>query len=458
MSGSSPIAGRVKNLRRTATRMTVPIGVAALMMATVVPVASASPSDVPSPDKTALVVGGTTIPTPDQAYLDAVRDNFVAPTQSGDIKYVAVTTPEEGWPLTGILRVAIAVFGPADLRFSSSLWPDEPLWKLSGLFDRTFDQSVQQGVTDLDTAIADNGGNHLVIFGFSQGAIVANIEKQKLADQYPAGTQAPDISFVLIGDPNAPNGGLFARFPGLHIPILDWTLNGPAPTDTQFHTVDVIQQYDGFADFPLYPVNVLADVNAVFGILYTHTRDLEPSLADPSATVIHTTTGDTDYSFFPTDNLPLFGPLRTIGVPEPVIDVVEPATKVIVETGYDRTIPPGEPTPARLIPQVNPVKVTHDLIDAVHEGADNAIALPTKLTPAKPTSTSLTGGLKFTPAKPTSSTGDNQIGGPAAKFGANVGDTLRQAADNVKKTVRHATDSVTRGLSGLNGHNVDSNS
>jgi PE-PPE domain len=32
------------------------------------------------------------------------------------------------------------------------------------------------------------------------------------------------------------------------------TLNGPAPTDIQFDTVEINQQYDGLADFPLYPL------------------------------------------------------------------------------------------------------------------------------------------------------------------------------------------------------------
>ena len=52
----------------------------------------------------ALVLGGTTVPTPDQAYLDAVRNHFIAPTHPGQtIEYVAVTTPDEAWPVTGIV-------------------------------------------------------------------------------------------------------------------------------------------------------------------------------------------------------------------------------------------------------------------------------------------------------------------------------------------------------------------
>ena len=86
--------------------MSVSIGVAVLVvMATVVPVpmASASSSDVPPSDRTALILGGTSIPTPDQAYLEIVKNQSIGPTHPGEtIKYIAVTTPEECWPITGL--------------------------------------------------------------------------------------------------------------------------------------------------------------------------------------------------------------------------------------------------------------------------------------------------------------------------------------------------------------------
>ncbi len=68
----------------------------------------------------------------------------------------------------------------------------------------------------------------------------------------------------------------------------------------------------------------------------------------------------------------MFGPLRTLGVPESLIDVVEPFFRVIVELGYDRSIPPWEPTPARLIPPLDPVTVATDLVNAIGEGINNA--------------------------------------------------------------------------------------
>ena len=231
-------------------------------------------------------------------------------------------------------------------------------------------QSTQQGVTDLETAMAERGNDHLVIYGYSQGAMIAIREKRKLAEQYPAGTQAPDIDFVLSGDLNLPNGGLLARFPGLYLPIIDLSFNGPEPTNTQFDTVVITRQYDGLADFPLYPLNLVSNLNAVLGAIYVHAYDLDVSLApDPSKSpAIKSEHGDTSYYFFENQDLPLFAPLRTLGVPESLIDVVEPFFREIVELGYDRTIPPWEPTPARLT-------VAADLVNAIGEGIDNAATL-----------------------------------------------------------------------------------
>ena len=116
-------------------------------------------------------------------------------------------------------------------------------------------------------------------------------------------------------------------------------------------------------------------MNAALGIVYTHPRDLEVSLADPTTSPIKSQHGDTTYYFFETQDLPLFGPLRQLGVPERVIDVVEPFFRVLVELGYDRTIPPGEPTPARLIPTLDPATVATALVNAIGEGINNAAAL-----------------------------------------------------------------------------------
>ena len=99
----------------------------AVVMATVVPVstASASSSDVPPPDKTALILGGTSIPTPNDYYVEAVRNQYIEPTHPGqNIEYVAVTTPEEVWPITGLFRLlGLGSLAVDPRRVSRTWWP-----------------------------------------------------------------------------------------------------------------------------------------------------------------------------------------------------------------------------------------------------------------------------------------------------------------------------------------------
>ena len=148
------------------------------------------------------------------------------------------------------------------------------------------------------------------------------------------------------------------------------------PTPSSTRSI-INRQYDGFADFPLYPLNVIAAVERGSGLPLRALVHLDVSLAaDPTTSPpIQGQHGDTSYYFFETQDLPLFGPLRTLGVPESLIDVVEPFFRVIVELGYDRSIPPWEPTPARLIPTLNPATVAADLVNAIGEGINNALAL-----------------------------------------------------------------------------------
>ncbi len=68
-------------------------------------------------------------------------------------------------------------------------------------------------------------------------------------------------------------------------------------------------------------------------------------------------------------------PLRSLGVPEPVLNIFQPALQVIVEAGYDRSIPFGDPTPAELIPTIDPVTFLLEFANGVVQGADNAFEL-----------------------------------------------------------------------------------
>jgi PE-PPE domain len=267
------------------------------------------------------------------------------------------------------------------------------LFPLSGFTTPTADQSEAAGLAQLtrDTA----GDRAPVIFGYSQGAVVASQYKEGFNQHYattvPPNT-APTPTFVLIGNPDRPNGGIFERFAGLYIPGLDLSFNGATPTQTagatpeHITTYDIAGQYDGFADYPTYPINLLADINAVLGILYVHThyQDLDASTA-----VLQDRHGDTAYYLIPTARLPLLQPLAQLGVPAPILAALDAPLRVLVEAGYARTTSPGQPTTAGVLPAANPLRVAADFLAAIPTGLDDGLqeigaGRPLHTTPAGP--------------------------------------------------------------------------
>src|SRR6478735_2685859 len=98
----------VGNVGRAHMRAAVSIGVAVLVVSAPAMLApTASASDAPPPDRTALVMGGTTIPTWHDADIEIIMNQFIAPTHSGQtIEPVAVTTPEEALLISGLIRLA----------------------------------------------------------------------------------------------------------------------------------------------------------------------------------------------------------------------------------------------------------------------------------------------------------------------------------------------------------------
>jgi hypothetical protein len=324
----------------------VGVGLLALMSVIALGLASTLTPAIQLLATTALIMSGTFTPTPPPAFVDMAKNQFIVPTHPFDAfdQFVPVTTPEQAWPVTG-------------------------------LFDLPFGTSVRIGLADLQAAMAEHGNDDLVIFGHSQSSVISYLEKRRLAEQFPIGTPAPNIDFVTIGTLNLPNGGVMTRFWGLYLPFVDFYFNGPAPTDTQFDTDIITQRWDGFADFPIYPIVLPSVVNAVLGFFYVHEEYADVTLApDPSKHFVGKD-GDTEYYFFETENLPLFGPLRSLGVPESLIDIVEPFATFIVELGYRRDIPPWVPSPARLIPIHDPLKVIGDFGEALNETINNTLEL-----------------------------------------------------------------------------------
>ncbi|WNM74166.1 hydrolase [Mycobacterium Phage Nergal] len=179
----------------------------------------------------------------------------------------------------------------------------------------------------------------IVIGGFSQGAIAVALAKQQIMALPPEQRPAADqLTFVTIGDPTNPQG-ILHWLPG-RVPVI-----GVEPVDvpdTPYNTVIVNREYDGWADFPDRPLNLVADANAVLGIVYVHGHYDEADL-DPShvpAENVHDTVngagGHTTTYLVPTGKLPLVQPLRDLHVPEPIVRAIEQPLKHVVDLGYSR--------------------------------------------------------------------------------------------------------------------------
>lgn len=295
----------------------------------------------------ALIMGGTWHPDPEPDYITGVDTLYIQPGFPGFVPH-AVHTPEQFWPVT----------------------PD--------LGNLTFNESVAQGVADLHQAITDPtyAGQDLVVFGYSQSATIATIEMQNLAND-PDALASNSLSFILAADPSNPDGGLAERFAGLHIPILDVTANGPTPPDIPFPTDIYSIQYDLIADAPQFPLNPLADLNALLGYFYLH--KMYPLLTpDEVATaqelpVSPDYDGVTDYFMMPTGDLPLLEPLRQIPYVGPVLaELLQPDLRVLVDLGYGDGFA-NVPTPAGLFALFNPLTVGEHLLNGLVQGGQAAL-------------------------------------------------------------------------------------
>jgi hypothetical protein len=317
----------------------------------------ANTAESPLGDGTALIMGPSGIPIPTQAYADAVDELYLQPRDfTGTTQILA--TPEGLYPITGVKSLEL-------------------------------DPSVDQGRQILDAAIQNqtaDAANPTVVFGFSQSSTVASQTMQDLADHHVPGD---DVHFVLVGDPNAPNGGLLERFNvpidghSPSVPSLGITFNGATPDD--LYPTDIYStEYDGFADFPRYPIDLLSDLNALLGILFEHTAylGLTPDQI-ASAVELPTSTTDTltDYYMVPADSLPLLAPLQLIpGIGQPLYDLYEPDMRILVNLGYgsiDHGWDPGPadvPTTFDLFPtDLDWGEVATALVNGAQQGISNAI-------------------------------------------------------------------------------------
>jgi len=279
----------------------------------------------------------------------------------------------------------------------------EGLYPLTGIKDLTFDVSAARGVVILNQAIQSaisSGSTQINVFGYSQSANIVSQEMMALnPSNTPGGSMLPPgmtLNFTLVGDVSNPNGGLLSRFPGLSLPSLGLTFGNATP-DNSFPTKIYTIEYDGFADFPQYPINVLSDVNAFFGIIELHGQ--YPYMDPSTAIQLTNTTGHplTDYYIYQTQNLPLLDPIRAIPViGQPIVDLIQPDLKVLVDLGYGSTTQgwspsaPNVPTGFGVIPPGSPGSVLSALAAGTQQGV-GAFASDISAMASSPASFSLAG-------------------------------------------------------------------
>jgi hypothetical protein len=302
----------------------------------------------------AIVMGGTGNPLPNMTF----RDGVLKWATTGNFSWTtaqSIFTPEQLYPLTGVRSLPL-------------------------------DMSVSQGVESLDAAIKQQIGlgNTVLVQGYSQSSIVASLEMRNLLNPAlnpipPTGAQ---LGFNLLADPMNPNGGLLARFAGLSLPAIGLDFYGATPSNTPWTTNVFSLEYDGFADFPRYPIDFLSDLNAVAGIVFVH--PLYPHLDPSTVTIVQlpvesTYTGplaNTTYYMGLTPNLPLLEPIRAIPViGTPLADLLQPDLKYLVNWGYGdplyghSTAPANVPTPFGLFPPLSATTaLPGDLVIGTQQG------------------------------------------------------------------------------------------
>lgn len=268
-----------------------------------------------------------------------------------------------------------------------AIYTPESLAPLVG--DLPFGESVAAGLDLLDNCLRGAGciatpspftstGTHVltdtsyVIVGESQSAVISSHLKTNLIAN-PATERT--VSFILLSNVERPNGGVLQRFVGTYLPSLDIRFCGATPTNSPrsapMVTVDIASQYDGFADFPNNPLNLLAFLNAVMGAVLLHPA----ALGFKGNSELQGQYEDTTYYLQPTRLLPLLMPVSRIPVVGHFLALaLDAPLRVLVETGYDRTINPGMPTPTDFSYFPDPIVTLLNLAVAIPTGWDDAIA------------------------------------------------------------------------------------
>lgn len=169
-------------------------------------------------------------------------------------------------------------------------------------------QSNADGAKILMKAIAAVPGNDpIILMGHSQGAQVIYAALREWAANPATAPDPKRISWVSIGNPENKYGGAGVKPGGMYVNL---------PTDLQnspYKGIEVIRQYDGWADAPDDKSNGNAVFNALVGQSKIHTDYSKVNLNDPRNVTFTPnksdgTPGNVTYVYVPTDLAPMVTP------------------------------------------------------------------------------------------------------------------------------------------------------
>jgi hypothetical protein len=360
-----------------------------------------------------LVIGASGVPIPGSLYVEAANHQYLDNPSTQfypDLAFYQATpdnpfgngvfTPEGLYPLTGAgVHQLLLNYPTADDGFPAP------------------SSSVGQGMAILESTIAADqaAGDGSTLFGYSQSSTVASYVMQQLDPSGTPQTGALDPQFLLVADPSNPNGGALERFAGfettsghtvsdpLNLPSLGFVFDSATPSDDYVTNIYSLE-YDGFADFPRYPLNFLSDLNAFLGIATLHGTYLngfEPGHGGPTAEQIANAillpgsmdsgTADSLTNYYMIDET---APLVSL-LPKSLQDLLGPDLTYLINLGYgdgsqgysvDADSPANVPTPFGLAPDVSLSTVLSTLATDTQQGItaleNDPTALMASLDPA----------------------------------------------------------------------------
>jgi hypothetical protein len=221
----------------------------------------------------------------------------------------------------------LAYFTPQQLRGDLCKKPNtcQPV-DYPALPGNDYDEAAAVNVENAIAALPEN--ERIILFGHSQGGEVIYSNLLRWKEDPDTAPDPSRVTWVSIGNPENALGGVTTKFP---FPTK------PAPVDTKYAGIEVIHQYDGWADAPDNPFNLLAVLNAVIGSQSYHLNYWDVDLNDPNNVVFTPdqpdgTPGNVTYVYVPAKVIPL---VKDTGFLAPILDQW---LRPIVEAGYNRPV------------------------------------------------------------------------------------------------------------------------